>query len=94
MNIREVSFSIPSEATTASVSISGTSAQSVALPVCDVVVLPSVDCYAVSGDNPTATTACMPLIGGSQVRVTMPKGGKLAFITDGATGTVKLTPGV
>lgn len=87
--MRLASLSVPNVATTTTVSVSGTSAQSVVLSGADVVVLPTIDCFVIRGKNPTATTACLPLLANVHWRLTgIQPDEKLAFITSGGTGTV------
>jgi hypothetical protein len=92
---RELTLVVPTGATTSTVSVSGTSAQSVALSGgSSAVVYTPVDCFVTQGVNPTATTACMPLLAGQQYRLGgLQPNNKLAFITSGGTGTVYITPG-
>ena len=96
----ELSIRVPSTASTLSVAISGTSAQSGALvniagaSINDAaVVMSTVDCFVIYGSNPTATTSCMPLIANVQYRLYgWNAGDKMAFITAGSAGTVYITP--
>lgn len=87
-----VSLAVPNAATTAAVSISGTSAQSSKLTGSDVVVMPTVDCFVIRGRDPTATTSCLPLLANLHWRLTgIGPDEKLAFITSGGTGTAYVT---
>ena len=96
----ELSIKVPNTASTLSVAISGTSAQSSALvniagaSINDAaVVMSTVDCFVICGDNPTATTSCMPLLANVQYRLYgWNAGDKMAFITAGSVGTVYITP--
>ena len=96
----ELSIRVPSTASTLSVAISGTSAQSPALvniagaDINDAaVVMSTVDCFVIEGVNPTATTSCMPLLANVQYRLYgWNAGEKMAFITAGSVGTVYITP--
>ena len=96
----ELSIKVPSTASTLSVAISGTSAQSPALvnitgaTINDAaVVMCTSDCFVICGSNPTATTSCMPLLANVQYRLYgWNSGDKMAFITSSGTGTAYITP--
>ena len=91
----QLTIAVPDRAITQAVSVSGTSASTSVLSGSAAVILPTVDCFVIRGESPTATTSCLPLLGGNMVRVSgMRQGEKLAFITSGATGTVYVTEGV
>lgn len=90
--MRIASLQVPNTANTAAVAVSGSSAQSAALTGADVIAIPTVDCFVVRGRDPTATTACLPLLANLAWRLTgIRPDEKLAFITSGGTGTVYLT---
>ncbi len=90
-----ISLAVPSRATSATVAISTTSAQSAVLGSGNVVVQSDAACFVVRGSNPTATTLCLPLMANAQYRLTgIQEGEKLAFITATGTGTVTIVPGV
>jgi hypothetical protein len=89
----EVSLTIPSVANTQALTISASSAaMATAIEAPFAVVYPTVNCFAIAGAAPVATTSCMPLIGGTQYRVHMRGGRKLAFITASGAGIVYITP--
>lgn len=90
-----ISLAVPNRASTASVSISTTSAQSAALAGGNVVVMATADCFILRGANPTATVLCLPLLANTQYRLTgIAEGEKLAFITASGSGTAYVTEGV
>lgn len=95
--MRLSSLNVPNSATTAAVSISGTSAQSAVLSGASAVVVPTVDCFVIRGRNPTATVpgaspGSMPLFSNQHWRLEgIQPDEKLAFITSGGTGTVYIT---
>jgi hypothetical protein len=89
-----ISMAVPNRASTASVSISTTSAQSAVLAGGNVVVMATADCFVLRGSNPTATTACLPLVANREYRLTgIAQGERLAFITASGTGTAYITEG-
>lgn len=77
------------------ISISGTSAQSAAIPSDNVLVYATTDCFVRQGSNPTAlsdgTDQFVPAF--SLFRLSIRRGSHLAFISTGGTGLVYLTPG-
>lgn len=90
-----ISMAVPNAAKTRTVSISTTSAQSAVLTGGNVVLQSDVACFVIRGENPTATTSCLPLLSGAQYRLTgIKEGEKLAFITSSGSGTVYYTEDV
>lgn len=91
----ELSTVVGTGGTSQAVSISGTSAQSTAIPGNMALVYSTADCFMRCGSNPTAlsdgTDQFVPA--STLLRVQLQGGGKLAFKTTGATGTVYITPG-
>lgn len=89
-----VSMGVPNRAATRSLSISGTSAQTAVLNGQHLVVQSTVDCYVIRGDNPTATTSCLPLLANTQYRLTGVKEGEKLAVIAGSSGTFFYTEGV
>jgi len=88
-------MTVPNGAYTTSVSTSTSSAQSVALTGDNVYVLSTALVFVVRGQNPTATTSCMPIPANFPVNLKgIQQGEKLAFINATGTGTVYITQGV
>lgn len=98
----EHSFMIPDAATSASFSISGTSAQSPVIVPADsgrvgvpCVIQTTADCFVRRGINPVAladgTDLAIPA--GTMFRTTLAAGERVAVITSGAAGTFRITPG-
>lgn len=93
MITHEISLTVPSSATTQTISVSTSSAQTAAIYADSAVVVATDLVFVVFGDSPTATTSCMPLVGGVAYRLTGWKPGqKLAFIAGGSC-TAYVTPG-
>lgn len=91
----ELSFIVGAGGTSQSVAISSTSAQSAAIPGNMAMIYATADCFMRCGANPTAvsdgTDQFVPA--STMLRVQLQGGGKLAFKTTGATGSVYITPG-
>lgn len=84
---------VPNQALTQSVSMSTTSAQSAALNGGSALVQVNAACFVIRGKNPTATTACMPLVADVPYMMRgIAAGEKLAFIMASSTGTATITP--
>lgn len=94
MIVREISLNVPHAAVSSTVAISTTSAQSSAIAAESAYIYSTVDCFAVAGATPTATTACMFVPKETPLRIGgIKRGQKLAFITASGSGSVYLTPG-
>jgi hypothetical protein len=90
-----ISMAVPNRASTTTVAISTTSAQSGVLAGGNVVLKSTAECFVVRGSNPTATVLCLPLLADQQYRLTgIAEGERLAFITASGSGTVHITEGV
>ena len=76
------------------IAISGTSAQSAAIDAHIVHVTPTVDCYVREGASPTALANGTDhfLVANATQAFTITHDNKLAFITSGAAGTVRIAP--
>jgi hypothetical protein len=74
------------------IAISGTSAQSAAIAGHLVHVTPTVDCYVREAANPTASATGVDhfLVANATQSFAVTRGNKLAFITEGAAGTVRI----
>ena len=74
------------------IAISGTSAQSTAIAGHLVHITPTVDCYVREAANPTALATGVDhfLVANATQSFTVTHGNKLAFITEGAAGTVRI----
>lgn len=90
----QISLSIPGTANTQTVAVTTTSTAMATAFTYDgyAIVYVSADMYAVQNTNPTATTAGMRLVAGSQYRVPVKNGHKIAFICSSGTGTAEVTP--
>lgn len=88
-----ISLRVPGVASTQSVAVSTSSAAMATAFTQDgyAIVTVTADCFVIQGISPTATTACMPLLAGSQYRVEARAGTKLAFITSTGSGTAYVT---
>jgi hypothetical protein len=91
----ELSYLCPSAATSSKLTLTGAGSQQTAAFDADfVVVYVSVDSYVRQGANPTALNDGTDhfLIGGTQTRLAITRGNKLAIYASGA-GTANFTPG-
>jgi hypothetical protein len=89
-NTREYDF-----ASAGKVTITGTSAQSAALPSSEVYLCSTTDCWLTKGANPTAVAAAdlmLYLPAGCPLHMRITRGEKIAFIQHSAGGTVSVVP--
>ena len=90
-----ISMQVLTGGQSAKIAVSTSSVQSAALTSTSYLVTPDIDMFVRTGSNPTAvsTGADQILLAGSTYRIVpLVIGNLLAFISNGSTGSVYLTP--
>ena len=95
MDITQISIVVDDGGKSQAVTISSTSAQSAVINDDQVLVTLTVPAFVRKGANPTAlgTGVDTYLMADVTYRLAVPRGQRLAFITQGGSGTAYITPG-